>query len=70
MTYPLGHGSFVPEKLRDRPLARDIEWNRIIKDMLVHEYCDWVLAGRPGFADMAPHMIRAWQSSRADDAGG
>lgn len=48
-----------------RPQARDLEWNRLIKEMPVCEYCDWVRAGRPGFADMAPHIIRAWQEDRA-----
>jgi hypothetical protein len=64
--YPTGvHGPAAPVSDRTRPIARDIEWNRLIKEMPVREYCDWVLAGRPGFSDMAPHRIRAWQKERA-----
>ncbi len=47
-----------------RPLARDLEWNRLIKEMPLHAYIDWRLAGRPGFADMAPHKIREWMKGR------
>jgi hypothetical protein len=57
-------GNLIP---RTRPLARDIEWNRIIHDMPVRTYIAWRLAGRPGFSDMAPHKIREWLRGYDDD---
>lgn len=47
-----------------RPASRDLEWNRLIKNLPIHAYCDWVNEGRPGFADMNPATIREWVRKR------
>lgn len=45
----------------DVPVGRKLEVGKHVKEMGVAEYCDWVLAGRPGFSDLAPQKIREWR---------
>jgi hypothetical protein len=44
------------------PFERKVDFNRTVAALNVSDYCDWVLAGRPGLTNIEPHLVRRFMN--------